>query len=84
MFRVGLLTAYLDESTIIEQYANRYVSVSQNMSIDASVLECVAVQDERFWVRLRVQCNGAKPATFLIGLWGQLIIEKRQVFAKET
>jgi len=84
MFRVGLLTAYLDESTIIEQYANRYVSVSQNMSIDASVLECVAVQDERFWVRLRVQCNGAKPVTFLIGLWGQLIIEKRQVFAKET
>ena len=61
MFRVGLLTAYLDESTIIEQYADRYVSVSQNMSIDASVLECVAVQDERFWVRLRVQCNGAKP-----------------------
>ena len=84
MFRVGLLTAYLDESTIIEQYADRYVSVSQNMSIDASVLECVAVQDERFWVRLRVQCNGAKPVTFLIGLWGQLIIENRQVFSKET
>jgi len=84
MFRVGLLTAYLDESTIIEQYADRYVYVSQNMSIDASVLECVAVQDERFWVRLRVQCNGAKPVTFLIGLWGQLIIEKWQVFAKEA
>jgi hypothetical protein len=54
------------------------------MGIDASVLECVAVQDERFWVRLRVQCNGAKPVTFLIGLWGQLIIENRQVFSKET
>jgi hypothetical protein len=54
------------------------------MGIDASVLECVAVQDERFWVRLRVQCNGAKPVTFFIGLWGQLIIENRQVFSKET
>lgn len=84
MFRLGFLTAYLDESTIINQYADQYVSGAQNMGIDASVLECVAVQDERFWVRLRVQCNGAKPATFLIGLWGQLIIEKRQVFAKET
>jgi hypothetical protein len=83
MFRVGFLTAYLDESTIIEQYADQYVSVAQNMSIDASVLECVAVQDERFWVRLRVQCNGAKPVNFLIGLWGQLITEKRQVFTKE-
>jgi hypothetical protein len=56
----------------------------QNMGIDASVLECVAVQDERFWVRLRVQCDGAKPVTFLIGLWGQLIIDKRQFFTKET
>ena len=84
MFRVGFLTAYLDESTIIEQYADQYVSIAQNMSIDASVLECVAIQDERFWVRLRVQCNGAKPVTFLIGLWGQLIIENRQVFSKET
>ena len=84
MFRVGLLTAYLDESTIIEQYADRYVSVSQNMSIDASVLECVAVQDERFWVRLRVQCDGAKPVTFLIGLWGHLITDKRQFFTNET
>ena len=83
MFRVGLLTAYLDESTIIEQYADQYVSVAQNMNIEASVSECVAVQDERFWVRLRVQCNGAKPVNFLIGLWGQLITEKRQVFTKE-
>jgi hypothetical protein len=84
MFRLGFLTAYLDESTIIEQYADQYVSSMQNMGIDASVLECVAVQDERFWVRLRVQCDGAKPVTFLIGLWGQLIIDKRQFFIKKT
>ena len=84
MFRLGFLTAYLDEITIIEQYADQYVSGAQNMGIDASVLECVAVQDERFWVRLRVQCDGAKSVTFLIGLWGQSITEKRQFFTKET
>ena len=53
MFRLGFLTAYLDESIIINRYADQYVSGAQNMGIDASVLECVAVQDERFWVRLR-------------------------------
>ena len=83
MFRLGFLTAYLDESTIINQYADQYVSGAQNMGIDGAVLECVAVQDERFWVRLIVQCNGVKSVTFLIGLWGQLITEKRQFFAKE-
>ena len=83
MFRLGFLTAYLDERTIIEQYADQYVSGAQNIGIYASVLECVAFQDERFWVRLRVQCNGAKPVNFLIGLWGQLITEKRQVLTKE-
>ena len=83
MFRLGFLTAYLDESTIINQYADQYVSGAQNMGIDGAVLECVAVQDERFWVRLIVQCNGVKSVTFLIGLWGQLITEKRQFFSKE-
>ena len=75
MLRLGFKTAYLDESAIIEHYAGIYVTAMKNMGINASIYDCIAVQDESFWVRLRVQCDGAKTETYKIGLWGQLISE---------
>ena len=83
MVRLGFKTAYLDESAVIDHYAERYVFTMHDKGIDASVSDCVAVQDESFWIRLRIECNGAKIEVYKIGLWGQLIIEKSQIFRKD-
>ena len=84
MVRLGFQTAYLDESAVIDHYAERYVFTMHEKGIDASVSDCVAVQDESFWIRLRIECNGAKIEVYKIGLWGQLIIENSQIFRKDT
>ena len=83
MVRLGFQTAYLDESAVIDHYAERYVFTMHDKGIDASVSDCVAVQDESFWIRLRIECNGAKNEVYKIGLWGQLIIENSQIFRKD-
>ena len=83
MVRLGFQTAYLDESAVIDHYAERYVFTMRDKGIDASVSDCVAVQDESFWIRLRIKCNGAKIEVYKIGLWGQLIIENSQIFRKD-
>ena len=82
MVRLGFQTAYLDESAVIDHYAERYVFTMHDKGIDASVSDCVAVQDESFWIRLRIECNGAKIEVYKIGLWGQLIIGNSQTFRK--
>ena len=46
MVRLGFQTAYLDESAVIDHYAERYVFTMHDKGIDASVSDCVAVQDE--------------------------------------
>ena len=84
MLRLGYKTAYLDESATIEHYAGLYVIDMKNMRIDASIYDCIAVQDESFWVRLRIQCDGAKTEIYIIGLWGQLINEDLKDSRKET
>jgi len=83
MVRLGFQTAYLDESAVIDHYAERYVFTMHDKGIDASVSDCVAVQDESFWIRLRIECNGAKIEVYKIGLWGQLIIGNSQIFRKD-
>ena len=83
MVRLGFQTAYLDESAVIDHYAERYVFTMHDKGIDASVSDCVAVQDESFWIRLRIKGNGAKIEVYKIGLWGQLIIENSQIFRKD-
>ena len=83
MVRLGFQTAYLDESAVIDHYAERYVFTMHDKGIDASVSDCVAVQDESFWIRLRIKCDGAKIEIYKIGLWGQLIIENSQIFRKD-
>ena len=83
MVRLGFQSAYLDESAVIDHYAERYVFTMHDKGIDASVSDCVAVQDESFWIRLRIECNGAKIEVYKIGLWGQLIIENSQIFRKD-
>ena len=83
MMRLGFQTAYLDESAVIDRYAEHYVTSMHDEGIDASLSDCVAVQDESFWIRLRIECNGAKIEVYKIGLWGQLIIEKSQIFRKD-
>ena len=83
MVRLGFQTAYLDESAVIDHYAERYVFTMHDKGIDASVFDCVAVQDESFWIRLRIECNGAKIEVYKIGLWGQLIIENSRIFRKD-
>ena len=83
MVRLGFQTAYLDESAVIDHYAERYVFTMHDKGIDASVSDCVAVQDESFWIRLRIKCNGAKIEVYKIGLWGQLIIENSRIFRKD-
>ena len=83
MVRLGFQTAYLDESAVIDHYAERYVFTMHDKGIDASVSDCVAVQDESFWIRLRIECNGAKIEVYKSGLWGQLIIENSQIFRKD-
>ena len=83
MMRLGFQTAYLDESAVIDRYAERYVFTMHDKGIDASVSDCVAVQDESFWIRLRIECNGAKIEVYKIGLWGQLIIGNTQIFRKD-
>ena len=82
MVRLGFQTAYLDESAVIDHYAERYVFTMHDKGIDASVSDCAAVQDESFWIRLRIECNGAKIEVYKIGLWGQLIIGNSQIFRK--
>ena len=84
MLRLGYKTAYLEESATIEHYAGLYVIDMKNMGIDASIYDCIAVQDESFWVRLRIQCDGAKTKIYMIGLWGQLINEYLKGSRKET
>ena len=83
MVRLGFQTAYLDESAVIDHYAERYVFTMHDKGIDASVSDCAAVQDESFWIRLRIKCNGAKIEVYKIGLWGQLIIENSRIFRKD-
>lgn len=83
MVRLGFQTAYLDESAVIDHYAERYVFTMHDKGIDASVSDCVAVQDESFWIRLRIECSGAKIEVYKIGLWGQLIIGNSQIFRKD-
>ena len=82
MMRLGFQTAYLDESAIIDHYAEQYFSNMHRKGIDASVFDCVAVQDESFWIRLIVKCDGAKIEIFKIGLWGQLVNENSHIFQK--
>ena len=50
MMRLGFQTAYLDESAVIDHYAEQYVTTMHDRGIDASVSDCVAVQDESFWI----------------------------------
>ena len=83
MVRLGFQTAYLDESAVIDHYAERYVFTMHDKGIDASVSDCVAVQDESFCIRLRIECSGAKIEVYKIGLWGQLIIGNTQIFRKD-
>ena len=71
MLRLGFKTAYLDESATIVHYADLYATDMRNMGIDASIYDCVALQDESFWVRLRIHCKGTTTVTYAIGLWGQ-------------
>ena len=42
MVRLGFQTAYLDESAVIDHYAERYVFTMHDKGIDASVSDCVA------------------------------------------
>ena len=83
MVRLGFQTAYLDESAVIDHYAEQYVFTMYDKGIDASVSDCVAVQDESFWIRLRIECDGAKIEIYKIGLWGQLISENFQTLRKD-
>ena len=71
VLRLGFKTAYLDESATIVHYADLYATDMKNMGIDASIYDCVALQDESFWVRLRIHCKGTMTVTYAIGLWGQ-------------
>ena len=80
MLRLGFKTAYLDESATIVHYADLYTSDMKNMGIDASIYDCVALQDESFWVRLRIHCKGTVTVTYAIGLWGQPVDATPQVF----
>ena len=80
MLRLGFKTAYLDESAIIVHYADLYAADMGNMGIDASIYDCVALQDESFWVRLRIHCKGTMTVTYSIGLWGQPVDATPQVF----
>ena len=80
MLRLGFKTAYLDESAIIVHYADLYAADMRNMGIDASIYDCVALQDESFWVRLRIHCKGTMTVTYAIGLWGQPVDATPQVF----
>ena len=83
MLRLGFQTAYLDESAVVDHYAEQYVSSMQGKGIGAAVSDCVAVQDESFWIRLRIECDGAKIEIYKIGLWGQLVNENSQIFRKD-
>ena len=83
MMRLGFQTAYLDESAVIDHYAEQYVTTMHDKGIDASLSDCVAVQDESFWIRLRIECDGANIEIYKIGLWGQLVNENSQVFRKD-
>ena len=83
MLRLGFQTAYLDESAVIYHYTEQYVSTMHDKGIDASVYDCVAVQDESFWIRLRIKCDGARIEIYKIGLWGQLVEENSQIFRKD-
>ena len=80
MLRLGFKTAYLDESALIVHYADLYATNMKNMGIDASIYDCVALQDESFWVRLRIHCNGTTTVSFSIGLWGQQVNAAPQFF----
>ena len=80
MLRLGFKTAYLDESAIITHYADLYETNMKNMGTDASIFDCVAFQDESFWVRLRIHCKGTMTVNYAIGLWGQLVDANPQVF----
>ena len=79
MLRLGFKTAYLDESATIVHYADLYATDMKNMGIDASIYDCVALQDESFWVRLRIHCKGTITVTYAIGLWGQPVDVTSQV-----
>ena len=83
MMRLGFKAAYLNESAVIGHYAEQYVYTMHGKGIDASVSDCVAVQDASFWIRLRIECDGAKIEIYKIGLWGQLVSENSQVFRKD-
>tara|TARA_X000000950_G_scaffold114667_1_gene144126 strand:+ start:1464 stop:1739 length:276 start_codon:yes stop_codon:yes gene_type:complete len=80
MLRLGFKTAYLDESALIVHYADLYVTDMKNMGIDASIYDCVALQDESFWIRLRIHCKGTKTVSYAIGLWGQPAYATPKVF----
>ena len=79
MLRLGFKTAYLDESATIVHYADLYATDMKNMGIDASIYDCVAFQDESFWVRLRINCKGTMTVTYAIGLWGQPVDANPQI-----
>ena len=80
MLRLGFKTAYLDESAIILHYAELYANDMKNMGLDASIYDCIALQDESFWVRLRIHCKGTRTVIYAIGLWGQPVDTALQVF----
>tara|TARA_Y100001934_G_C11949081_1_gene583996 strand:- start:185 stop:439 length:255 start_codon:yes stop_codon:yes gene_type:complete len=79
MLRLGFKTAYLDESAIIAHYADLYETNMKNMGADASIYDCVAFQDESFWVRLKIHCKGSSTVIYAIGLWGQPVDATPQV-----
>ena len=79
MLRLGFKTAYLDESAIILHYADLYATDMKNMGIDASIYDCVAFQDESFWVRLRINCEGTMTVTYANGLRGQPVDANPQI-----
>ena len=72
---LGLKTARLTETDIIDHYVSVYLDQQLRAEQVADSSECFAKQGRHFWERMRVICQDREGAQhlFSIGPWGQAL-----------
>lgn len=79
--RIGVQTASLSETDIIDHYSAHYLENERAEGRDAQLTDCYALAGIAFWERIEVICQPqeAAPYRYVVGYWGQLLYFKRSL-----
>ena len=73
--RLGMKTARLTETDIIEFYVGAYLQSMEALGLPADSSDCIATLGNRYWERMIVMCEhkDITKISYSIGPWGQAL-----------